>query len=116
MRGDLHLAHRRAATASDSLLDGVAAAQARGHEYLAITDHSAGVGMGIGLEPDDVRRQIEAVPRVRARRSTASTCSPASRSTSWATASLYLPDDLLAELDWVVASLHVAPASGPPTA
>ncbi len=32
-----------------------------GHEYMAITDHSAGVGMGIGLEADDVRRQIEAV-------------------------------------------------------
>ncbi len=48
-----------------SLLDLVEAAQARGHDYIAITDHSAGVGMGIGLEADDVRRQIEAVQRIR---------------------------------------------------
>ena len=39
-------------------------------------------------------------------RSTGSSCSPAARSTSCPTASLDYDDELLAELDWVVASVH----------
>ena len=61
MRGDLHLHSDWSGDGKHSLLDVVEAVRAHGHEYMAITDHSAGVGMGIGLEADDVRRQIEAV-------------------------------------------------------
>ena len=65
-----------------------------------------------GRRPAPPRR---ARPRALAEplREQGSCCSPAPRSTSWPTASLYYPDELLAELDWVVASLHVGAAAGP---
>ena len=85
----------------------VAAVRARGHEYMAITDHSAGVGMGIGLEADDVRRQIEAVQLIRETLDGFDLLAGCEVDVM-GDGSLYLPDDVLAELDWVVASLHVA--------
>ena len=74
IRGDLHLHSDWSGDGKHSLLDVVEAVRARGHEYMAITDHSAGVGMGIGLE----RRRRAPADRGRARacarRSTASSC------------------------------------------
>ncbi len=106
MRGDLHLHSDWSGDGKHPLLDMVAAVRARGHEYMAITDHSDGVGMGIGLEVDDVRRQIEAVQLIRETLE-GSTCSRAARSASWATARCTCPRPS-GELDWVVASLQVA--------
>ena len=60
LRGDLHT-HTDWSDGKHTLVELVAAARAHGHEYLAVTDHSAGVGMGIGLEADDIRRQIEQI-------------------------------------------------------
>ena len=80
------------------------AAQERGYEYLAICDHTPAVGAVQGLTPDDVRRQAGdrggerdagAVPR------------PArDRGDILPSGELDLPDDVLAELDWVQASVH----------
>jgi DNA polymerase (family 10) len=89
------------------LLDVVAAVRARGHEYMAITDHSGGVGMGIGLEADDVRKQIEAVQRIRETLDGFELLAGCEVDIM-GDGSLYLPDDVLSELDWVLASLHVA--------
>jgi DNA polymerase (family 10) len=74
---------------------------------MAITDHSGGVGMGIGLEPDDVRRQIEAVRRINETLDGFVVLAGCEVDVM-ADGALYLPDDLLDELDWVLASLHVA--------
>ena len=87
MRGDLHLHSDWSGDGKHSLLDdGRGRARRAGTSTWRSPTTPAGVGMGIGLEPDDVRRQIEAVqlrPRDarRLRR-----CWPAARSTSWATA------------------------------
>jgi DNA polymerase (family 10) len=107
LRGDLHLHSDWSGDGKHSLLEVVAAVRARGHEYMAITDHSAGVGMGIGLEADDVRRQIEAVQRVRETLEGFELLAGCEVDVM-GDGSLYLPDDVLGELDWVVASLHVA--------
>ena len=60
----------------------------------------AGVGMGIGLEADDVRRQIEAVQRIRETLDGFELLAGCEVDIM-GDGSLYLPDDLLAELDWV---------------
>jgi DNA polymerase (family 10) len=111
LRGDLHC-HSDWSDGKHSLLDLVEAAQAHGHDYIAITDHSAGVGMGIGLEADDVRRQIEAVHRVRETLSGFELLAGCEVDIM-GDGTLYLPDDVLDELDWVVASLHVAQRQAP---
>ena len=107
MRGDMHLHSDWSGDGKHPLLDMVEAVRARGHEYMAITDHSAGVGMGIGLEADDVRRQIEAVQLIRETLDGFELLAGCEVDVM-GDGSLYLPDDVLAELDWVVASLHVA--------
>ncbi len=112
LRGDLHM-HTDWSDGKHSLLDLVEAARAHGHEYIAVTDHSAGVGMGIGLEADGVRRQIEAVQRVRETLDDGFALLAGCEVDIMGDGSLYLPDDVLAELDWVVASLHVAQRQAP---
>jgi DNA polymerase (family 10) len=108
LRGDMHLHSDWSGDGKHSLLDVVEAVRARGHEYMAITDHSGGVGMGIGLEADGVRKQIEAVQRIRETLDDGFELLAGCEVDIMGDGSLYLPDDVLSELDWVVASLHVA--------
>jgi DNA polymerase (family 10) len=107
LRGDLHT-HTDASDGKATLEEMVEAARALGHTYLAVTDHSAGVGMGIGLEVDAL---LEHVQRVRAyARELAGdgfTLLAGSEVDVMADGSLYYDDDVLAQLDWVVASVHV---------
>lgn len=107
LRGDLHLHSDWSGDGKHSLLDVVETVRAHGHEYMAITDHSGGVGMGIGLEPDDLRRQLEAVQLIRQSLDGFELLAGCEVDVM-GDGSLYLPDDLLDELDWVLASLHVA--------
>ena len=81
------------------------AALDRGYEYVAICDHTPAVGAVQGLTPDDVRRQAEeiaaaneALAPFRVLRGIECDILPDGR--------LDLPDDVLAELDWVQASVH----------
>jgi DNA polymerase (family X) len=105
LRGDLH-AHTDASDGKATLAEMVAAARAAGLEYLAITDHSAGVGMGIGLEPDQVQRHLESIRDYGAGLD-GFTLLAGAEVDVMVDGSLYYDDDLLAGLDWVVASLHV---------
>ena len=61
------LPHRRLGRQGARSSEMVEAARAAGLEYLAVTDHSAGVGMGIGLEADDAAAPRRADPRARRR-------------------------------------------------
>ena len=81
------------------------AARERGYDYLAICDHTPAVGAVQGLTADDVRRQAEeiaaaneALAPFRVLRGIECDILPDGR--------LDLPDDVLAELDWVQASVH----------
>jgi DNA polymerase (family 10) len=81
------------------------AARARGYDYIAICDHTPAVGAVPGLRPDDVRRQGEEIAAAnellapfRVLRGIECDILPDGR--------LDLPDDVLAELDWVQASVH----------
>jgi DNA polymerase (family 10) len=104
IRGDLH-SHTTWSDGRFSVEEMGHAAQARGYEYLAICDHTPAVGAVRGLSPDDVRRQGEEIAQANAvlapfriLRGIECDILPDGQ--------LDLPDDVLAELDWVQASVH----------
>ena len=104
VRGDLHC-HTTWSDGKASVLEMGEAARARGYEYLAICDHTPGVGAVPGLTADMVRRQGEEIAAaneaLRPFRVLRGTECDILRD-----GSLDLPDDVLAELDWVQASVH----------
>ena len=83
------------------------AAQALGHEYLAITDHSASHGFGNEVSPAALERQIEMVAEVDARLEGIRVLA-GSEVNVLPDGSLDYEDELLARLDWVVASVHTS--------
>jgi len=104
IRGDLHC-HTTWSDGRGTVLEMAEAARARGYEYLAICDHTVNVRVVPGLAADDLRRQAaeiasanELLAPFRVLRGTECDVLPDGR--------LDLPDDVLAELDWVQLSLH----------
>ncbi len=106
IRGDLH-AHTDWSDGKSTLEEMVAAAQAKGYAYLNITDHSPAVGFGMGLDAGRLHRQIE---RVRALAATLKgfTLLAGAEVDILKDGSLDYSDELLSELDVVVASLHAS--------
>jgi DNA polymerase (family X) len=104
IRGDLH-SHTTWSDGRASVEEMGRAAALRGYEYLAICDHTPAVGAVRGLTADDLRRQAEEITAAnellapfRVLRGIECDILPDGR--------LDLPDDALAELDWVQASVH----------
>jgi DNA polymerase (family 10) len=96
VKGDLHC-HTTWSDGRDTLEQMVLAARERGYEYLAVTDHPRGTlveqdveidVLNDRLKPFRILKGIEVNIRI--------------------DGSLSLPDDVLAERDWVMASLHAA--------
>jgi DNA polymerase (family 10) len=83
------------------------AARERGYEYLAITDHSATHGFGNDVSPEQLRRQIELVREADAQLDGIHLLA-GSEVNVLPDGSLDYDDDLLGELDWVIASVHTA--------
>jgi DNA polymerase (family 10) len=83
------------------------AARDRGYEYLAITDHSATHGFGNDVSPEQLRRQIELVHEADARIAGIELLA-GSEVNILPDGSLDYEDELLGELDWVIASVHTA--------
>ena len=89
-----------------SVLEMATAARERGYEYLAICDHSPAVRVVPGLDADALRRQARGDPRGQRGAWRRSACCAAIECDILADGSLDLPDDVLAELDWVQVSVH----------
>ncbi|HET9074502.1 MAG TPA: DNA polymerase/3'-5' exonuclease PolX [Solirubrobacteraceae bacterium] len=104
LRGDLH-SHTIASDGKATVAEMAAGARAHGYEYLVITDHSASMGFGADVSPDQLKRQIEAV---RSTRVPGIELLIGSEVNILPDGSLDYADDLLAELDWVVASVHTS--------
>lgn len=104
IRADLHM-HTNATDGKATLDEMVATAKARGLEYIAITDHSQRVSMANGLNPERLLAQWEEIDRCQ---------------NEWEgivvlkgiecdileKGGMDLPDEVLAEADWVIASVH----------
>ncbi|QDU90062.1 DNA polymerase/3'-5' exonuclease PolX [Pirellulimonas nuda] len=104
LRGDLHM-HTTATDGRASLREMVQAAKDRGLKYIAITDHSQRVSMAGGLTPERLREQWREIDLVRKEFDSIEVlkgieCDILERG------GMDLPDDVLAEADWVIASLH----------
>jgi DNA polymerase (family 10) len=96
VKGDLH-SHTTWSDGRDPLERMALAARARGYDYLAVTDHPRGTlaeqdleidALNERLKPFRILKGIEVNIRI--------------------DGSLSLPDEVLAERDWVIASLHAA--------
>jgi len=107
IRGDLHC-HTTASDGHQTVLEMARAAQARGYEYVAITDHSASHGFGNHVTPDELRRQIERVTKANEKIGDGFTVLAGSEVNILPDGSLDYDDDLLGELDWVIASAHTS--------
>jgi DNA polymerase (family 10) len=104
VRGDLHV-HSTWSDGKASVLEMAEAARARGYEYLAICDHTRAVRVVPGLDADDLRRQADEIAAANERLSPFRVLRGV-ECDILAGGSLDLPDDVLAQLDWVQVSLH----------
>jgi DNA polymerase (family 10) len=107
LRGDLHT-HTEWSDGNASIAGMVAAAVERGYEYHVVSDHATGPGMvgGVGLDDDGLREQMEAVAAVAA--DAPIPVLTGVEANVDADGDLSVGDDVLAELDVVVASPHSA--------
>ncbi|MGQ9503342.1 MAG: DNA polymerase/3'-5' exonuclease PolX [Thermogutta sp.] len=104
IRGDLHM-HSTWSDGMATIEEMAEAARRLGYQYIAITDHSQRVTVANGLNAERVLAQWQAIDRI---------------SRNWRNfhilkgievdileaGGLDLPDDILKEADWVVASVH----------
>jgi DNA polymerase (family 10) len=104
LRGDLH-SHTTASDGTASAEEMARAARDAGYEYLAITDHSASMGFGSDVSPEELRAQIE---RIRGLEVEGIELLAGSEVNILPDGSLDYDDELLAQLDWVVASVHTS--------
>jgi DNA polymerase (family 10) len=104
MRGDLHV-HSDWTDGTVPVAEMAAAAQARGYEYIALTDHSRRVAMTHGLDPARLARQIHEIDRLNEKFKNF-TILRGIEVDILKDGSLDLPDSSLAKLDVVVAAVH----------
>jgi DNA polymerase (family X) len=102
LRGDLHC-HTTASDGTASIEEMAAAAGQAGYEYLAITDHSASMGFGNDVSPERLREQVALI---RATEVEGIRLLAGSEVNIFPDGTLDYDDALLAELDWVIASVH----------
>jgi DNA polymerase (family 10) len=96
VKGDLH-SHTTWSDGRDTLEQMVLAARARGYTYLAVTDHPRGTLAGQDLEIDALNERLKPFRILKG-----------IEVNIRIDGSLSLPDEVLAERDWVMASLHAA--------
>ncbi len=110
IKGDLHC-HTIASDGRNTIEEMALAARERRYEYLAITDHSASHGFGNDVAPDELRRQIERIRDADASLQGIRVLA-GSEVNILPDGQLDYDDELLGELDWVVASVHTSFAMG----
>ncbi len=104
LRGDLHV-HSDWSDGRATMEQMAAAARERGLEYLCFCDHSQSLGMGVGLTPDRVLEEIDAVRSLDGRVERIRLLA-GSEVDILADGRIDLPDEVLAQLDFVTASIH----------
>jgi DNA polymerase (family 10) len=110
IRGDLHV-HTEWSDGHDSIEAMATAARARGYQYLAITDHSAGRGIAHGLSEERLRQQIAEVKALNQKLNGIRLFTGIEVDIR-ADGTLDYPDDVLGELDVVIAAVHSAMGQG----
>ena len=104
IRGDLHM-HTTLSDGHASVEEMAGAARELGYEYVAITDHSATHGFGNDVQPTALLRRVE---EIRALPDLGITVLAGTETNVLPDGSLDYADDVLEQLDWVIASLHTS--------
>jgi DNA polymerase (family 10) len=107
IRGDLHC-HTTLSDGRNSLEEMAAEARRRGYAYLAITDHSASHGFGNHVTPKQLAKRIEEIRAWNESAPRGFRLLAGSEVNIGTDGSLDYPDELLAQLDWVMASVHTS--------
>ena len=105
LNGDLHL-HSEWSDGNDPMEMMVEAATAQGYGYMALTDHSAGLGVANGLTSERLESQVRLLRTMQDKYDITILCG--SECDIRASGELDYPDEILARLDVVVASVHSA--------
>jgi DNA polymerase (family X) len=104
IRGDLHM-HTTLSDGHASVEEMAEAARELGYDYVAITDHSASHGFGNHVTPDALLARVE---EIRSLADLGITVLAGTESNVMTDGSLDYEDDVLEQLDWVIASLHTS--------
>jgi DNA polymerase (family 10) len=112
VRGDLH-SHTTLSDGRNTLAEMAEAGRERGYAYMAITDHSASHGFGDHVTAERLWQRVEEVREWNKGKRGFRLLS-GSEVNIGLDGSLDYPEDLLAELDWVVASVHTSFAIAEP--
>jgi DNA polymerase (family 10) len=105
LKGDLHL-HSEWSDGNDPMEFMVEAAAAQGYDYMALTDHSQGLGVANGLTVERLESQISLLREMQQKYDITILCG--SECDIRASGEMDFPDEMLAQLDVVVASVHSA--------
>lgn len=105
IRGDLHM-HTDATDGKAALDEMIEAACGRGLKYIAITDHSKRVSMAHGLDSKRVLAQWKEVDRLNKKLGSKITVLKGIECDILEKGGMDLPDEVLAQADWVLASIH----------
>jgi DNA polymerase (family 10) len=105
IQGDLHM-HTSASDGTATIVEMAAAALARGLSYIAITDHSQRVAMAGGLDPQRLRQQWALIDEIRPTYEGRLQILKGIECDILEHGGMDLPQDCLAEADWVLASIH----------
>jgi DNA polymerase (family X) len=111
IQGDVHM-HTVETDGKNTIEEMAAAAKARGYRYMAITDHSKNLAFANGL---DDKRAVEHIVRIRAagKKLDGITIFAGIEVDILADGDLDLSDDVLAQMDLVIASVHSVFAQEP---
>ncbi len=107
IRGDLHC-HTTLSDGRNSLEEMADAARGRGYAYLAVTDHSASHGFGNDVTPRQLAKRIEEIRAWNESAPRGFRLLAGSEVNIGLDGSPDYPDELLAELDWVICSVHTS--------
>lgn len=110
IKGDLHV-HSNWSDGRDTLESMVHAAEARGYEYVCISDHSAGRGIAHGLNEDRLRQQIAEILELR-RNAKGIRVLTGMEVDIRTDGTLDMPDEVLEQLDIVTGSIHSGMSQG----
>ncbi|MFO8057321.1 MAG: DNA polymerase/3'-5' exonuclease PolX [bacterium] len=104
IRGDLHC-HTKATDGSDSIQDMVEAARQKGYQYIGITDHSKMVAVARGLDDERLKKHADDIRKINAKYDDIRVLAGVEVDIL-KDGTLDISEEVLAELDWVVASVH----------
>jgi len=109
LRGDLHT-HTGWSDGDNTIAELIAGAAEFGHDYIAITDHATGPGMvgGVGVPDEELREQLGEIHAAAEDAATNIDVFAGVEANIADDGTLSVADDLLADLDLVVASPHAS--------